>query len=78
MEYRSKWSDIRDEYFDEDEGVQYIDAWLTDNADEEGTVIAKIHFDTKEVEYLDDDARYDYYAQEVINEVLENGYLLTE
>ena len=68
MEYRSKWSDIRGEYFDEDEGVQFIDAWLTDNADEEGTVIAKIHFDTKEVEYLDDDARYDYYAQEVISQ----------
>ena len=74
----SKWAEIRSNYYDEEEEKQFVDAWLTDNDDEEGTVIAKIDLATKTVEYLDADARYDEYAQEVINEVLENGYVLTE
>ena len=74
----SKWAEIRSNYYDEEEEKQFVDAWLTDNDDEEGTVIAKIDLTTKTVEYLDADARYDEYAQEVINEVLENGYVLTE
>ena len=37
---------------------------------EEGTVIAKVNYKTKEVEYLDNDARTDAYAQEIINETL--------
>ena len=41
-------------------------------------MIAKVNIAAKEVEYLDPDARYDEYAQEVINEVLDNGYVLTE
>ena len=30
------------------------------------------------VEYLDEDAKTDEYAQEVIKEMLEEGYILTE
>ncbi len=74
----SKWSEIRSNYFDDEEGVQTVDAWLTDDGNENGTVIAKIHLDTKTVDYLDSDAETDEYAQEVINEVLEEGYSLTE
>ena len=74
----SKWSEIRSNYFDDEEGVQTVDAWLTDDDNEEGEVIAKIHLDTKTVDYLDPDAETDEYAQEVINEVLEEGYSLTE
>ena len=37
---------------------------------EEGTVIAKVNYKTKEVEYLDNDAKTDAYAQEIINETL--------
>ena len=74
----SKWAEIRSDYYDEEEELQYIDAWLTDDDNEEGTVIAKVNIAAKEVEYLDPDARYDEYAQEVINEVLDNGYVLTE
>ena len=69
----SKWSDIRSDYFDDIEGVQTVDAWITDDDNEEGKVIAKIHLDTKIVDYIDPDARCDEYAQEVINEVLEEG-----
>lgn len=74
----SKWAEIRSDYYDDEEEKQYIDAWLTDDNNEDGKVIAKINLATKEVEYLDSDARYDEYAQEVISEVLENGYVLTE
>ena len=74
----SKWAEIKSDYYDDEEEKQYVDAWLTDDGNEEGKVIAKINLATKEVEYLDSDARYDEYAQEVIGEVLENGYELTE
>ena len=37
---------------------------------EEGVVIAKVNYKTKEVEYLDADARTDDYAQKIINETL--------
>ena len=74
----SKYGEIRANYYDDEEEKQFIDAWLTADDNEEGTVIAKVDLATKEVEYLDPDARYDSYAQEVISEVLENGYSLTE
>lgn len=74
----SKWAEIRSDHYDDEEEKQYVDAWLTNDGDEEGKAIAKIDLATKEVEYLDPDARYDEYAQEVIGEVLENGYVLTE
>ena len=66
----SKWSDIRCDFFDEEEEKYFVDAWKTDDDNEEGTVIAKVNYKTKEVEYLDNDARTDAYAQEIINETL--------
>ena len=66
----SKWSEIRNDYCDEEEGKVCIDAWKTDLDVEEGTVIAKIDYKTKEVEYLDEHAKTDLYAQEIINETL--------
>ena len=74
----SKYSEVRSDFFDEEEQKQYVDAWLTDDDNEEGESIAKIDLATGQVEYLDPDARYDEYAQEVIREVVENGYTLTE
>ena len=74
----SKYSEVRSTYFDEEEELQYVDAWMTADDNEEGCVIAKINLANKSVEYLDPDAQYDDYAQEVIGEVLENGYALTE
>jgi hypothetical protein len=59
------WSEIRNEF--EDEGIVHIDAWLSPNDNEEGTVIAKVHPDGK-VEYIDGRARKDAYAQEMIIE----------
>lgn len=66
----SKFAEIRSNYVDEDDDITYIDAWLTTNDNEEGTVIAKINNKTKEIEYLDPDARTDNYAQEIIQQVI--------
>lgn len=67
----SKYGEIRNDYFcDIDETNVYIDAWFTADDNEEGVVIAKVNYRTKEIEYLDEDARTDEYAQEVIKETL--------
>lgn len=66
----SKWAEIRNDFVCEDSHKIYIDAWITDNDSEEGTVIARIDMNTKNIEYFDDDARTDDYAQEVIRETI--------
>lgn len=66
----SKWAEIRNDFICEDSHKIYIDAWLTDNDSEEGIVLARIDIDTHNIEYFDDDARTDCYAQEIINETL--------
>lgn len=73
----SKYAEIRCDFFDEEEKY-FVDAWKTGNDNEEGIVIAKIDLANKTVEYFDTDAKTDEYAQDVINEFLKNGYLLTE
>ena len=62
------WSEIRSNF--EDESIVYIDAWITPDDNEEGTVIAKVNVLTGNVQYIDDRAKTDAYAQEIINEVL--------
>lgn len=55
-----------------DDEYVYIDAWETDDDNEEGKVIALINIKTKEVGYVVNSARCDDYAQEIINEALSN------
>lgn len=74
--FMSKWSEIRINFFDEEEKKWYVDAWLTDDANEEGAVIAKIDLYTGIVEYLDEDTKTDEYAQKKIREFLKDGELL--
>ena len=62
------WSEIRSNF--EDESIVYIDAWMTPDDNEEGTVIAKVNVLTGNVQYIDDRAKTDAYAQEIIKEVL--------
>lgn len=62
------WGEIRNDF--EDEGIVHIDAFLTSDDNEEGKVIAKVNVRTSEVEYIDDRARTDKYAQEMIQELL--------
>jgi hypothetical protein len=68
----SKYAEIRNDFYDEEEKKVYIDAWFTDDDNEEGTVIAKVNYKTKDVEYLDNNAKTDKYAQAVINETLKD------
>lgn len=68
----SKWAEIRNDYYDEEEKKVYIDGWKSDCDEEEGLVIAKVNYETKEVEYIDKAAKTDVYAQEIINETLKN------
>jgi hypothetical protein len=58
------WSEIRDTF--EDEGILHIDAWTTEDEEEDGRTIAKINLTTGEVEYLDERAKTDESAQETI------------
>lgn len=71
------WGEIRNDFVEElDNGTleMNIDAWKTDDDNEEGSVIAKIigkKIDGEieiEVFYIDEQARKDAYAQEVILE----------
>ena len=65
---KSIWSEIRSNY--EEESIVHIDAWLSPDENEEGNVIAKVNTETGNVQYLDERARTDEYAQEVIQFVL--------
>jgi hypothetical protein len=64
----SIWSEIRNDF--EDEGIVSIDAWITGDDNEGGEVIAKVDVRSKAVKYLDDRAKTDSYAQEMIAETL--------
>lgn len=62
----SMWSDIRCDYLDEENYFWTVDAWITDDDNEEGKVIAHIDDLTGRVVYNDPLARIDEYAQEII------------
>lgn len=62
----SKWKEVRNTH--EDERGIVIDAWLTEDDNEDGKVIATIKDGL--VTYIDQDAITDYLAQEKISEIL--------
>jgi hypothetical protein len=64
----SIWSEIHNDF--EEDGIIFIDAWSTEDDNESGKVIAKINLSTKEVCYLDNRAKTDNFAQEIINEII--------
>ena len=68
----SIWKELHNTYYSESEKAICIDGWTTDDDNEEGTVIAKIHTDNGYiVEYLDRRAETDPYAQEIIRQTIE-------
>ena len=69
---KRNWKEIRNDYVNKEENAIYIDAWKTGNDNEDGKVIAKIDCDTKEVTYLDEKAKTDEYAQEMIQEAIDS------
>jgi len=67
------WKEIRDCYLDEDNNFLHIDAWTTEEEnDEDGHTIAKIDMRTGEVEYIDERAKTDALAQEIISQNVES------
>lgn len=64
--FETKYGEVRYDFMDGVEPVS-IDAWFTEDDNEEGQVIANIDQKTKRVTYLDNDASYDPYAQEIIH-----------
>ena len=68
---KRRWHEIRHNYVD-DENVLHVDAWETDDDNEEGKTIAWICMDTGKVIYGDPVARIDTTVQEIIMAVLNN------
>lgn len=66
----SIWGEIKNDHIDND--VVYIDGYLTDDDNEAGRVIAKVNVRTQAIEYLDNRARKDCYAQDIINDVIDS------
>lgn len=62
------WSEVRNDFYNEDEKAIYIDAWKTQNPNEEGRVIAKV-YDTGEILYLHERAKSDEEVQEIIKKL---------
>ena len=71
MHYATHYSEIRCDYIDEEDCFWRVDAWKTDDNDEEGSVIAYVDNITARVLYIDPIARLDPYAQDVINAKLD-------
>lgn len=66
-----KWVEIRSDYFDEEERCICIDAWETDDDNEEGRTIAKIYEDDNlSIVYIDEDAITDSMAQNIIDDAI--------
>lgn len=64
------WSQIDNTFVDR--GNVHIDAWETEDSNEEGKVIAKVSIKTAKVEYIDPRAMTDSYAQEMIEEAVKS------
>jgi len=62
---KSIWNEIRTNYTEDETNITYVDAWLSDDDDENGTSIATID-DKGNVTYIDERAKSDKYAQEEI------------
>lgn len=64
------YAEVKTDHTDEDENVTYIDAFLTDDENEEGKVIAKVCRDTGKVFFMDNDQRWNPQISEAIVEIL--------
>ena len=65
-------SEIRTDYIDDD-NLQHIDCWFTDNDNEEGKTIAVVDLDTNKVIFFDNRYRLNQEIKIAINEVLNNN-----
>ncbi len=70
LERGSIWTEVRNDFVDDEAGKVHIDGWLTEDGDEDGKVIAKIDIQNGDVEYLDERAKTDKVAQDAITEAM--------
>ena len=72
---KSFYNEVKSTYYDQSDKAWYVESWLTDDEEEEGRTVAKIH-DNGDVEYTAKDAQQlkldmnDLYIQYVINQKL--------
>jgi len=66
-----KISEIRTDHID-DQNLQHIDVWLTDDNDEEGKTIAVVDLDTKKVIFFDNGYRMNEEVKIAIKEIVES------
>lgn len=64
------WSEIRNNYVDDD-NICYIDAWMTCDDNEEGTVVAYVDMNTAKVIFRNPLAIHDTMVREAIAEVVD-------
>ena len=62
------YKEVRNDYHDGSSNFTTIDAWLTDDDNEEGKVVAVVH-DSGDYWIIDPDAGYDPKVMNAINEV---------
>lgn len=67
----NKWTEVKCDYMDDSDMFWCVDAWQTNNENEEGRVIAHIDDLTARVTYDDPDARIDPLAKEIIAQKIE-------
>jgi len=63
------WSEIKVTEFDDD--IICVDGYISEDENEQGSVIAQINVNTKQIAYFNEKAKYNKYAQEIIREELE-------
>ncbi len=63
----TNYSEVRIDYYDDIDGVWTVDAWKTDDDNEEGEVVATINPATREVTYLNPAAKHDALVREEID-----------
>jgi len=64
-------TEVRNEFIDEDQNLNYIDGYITSDDNEEGFTVAVVDRDTKKVIWFRNEYRTDPLALESINEILE-------
>lgn len=70
------FKEVRNDFYDEDKGCYVIDAWRTDNDNEEGIVVAEVYRD--KVVYTKESYKDLPEVIEVVNEVMENNKKLKQ
>ena len=68
MKTKNHWAEIRTDY--EDDFFRRVDAWKTDDDNEEGEVIAQVDMLTGRIVYINLLARIDEAAQEAIRSLV--------